>query len=69
MNLTNIYAYSDPTANEAISNVMREANAQRRKQREQENNKKAEARWIKSQQTRKRKQRTENKNRIGRTYN
>ena len=59
MNLTNIYAYSDPTANEAISNVMREANAQRRKQREQENNKKAEARWIKSQQIRKRKQRTD----------
>lgn len=69
MNLTNIYLYSDPTANEAISNVMREANAQRRKQREQENNKKAEARWIKSQQIRKRKQRTENKNRMGRTYN
>lgn len=65
MNLTNIYLYSDPTANEAISNVMREANAQRRKQREQENNKKAEARWIKSQQIRKRKQRTENKNRMG----
>ena len=69
MNLTNIYAYSDPTANEAISNVMREANAQRRKQREKENNQKAYEKWLKSQQIRKRKQRTENKNRMGRTYN
>ena len=53
MNLTNIYAYSDPTANEAISNVMREANAQRRKEREKENNKKAYEKWLKSQQFRK----------------
>ena len=56
MNLTNIYAYSDPTANEAISNIMRDTRAQRRKEREKENNKKAYEKWLKSQQLRKTKQ-------------
>lgn len=46
MNLSNRYAYSDPTANEAIQNIMTQEN---RKRRLAEINKKAEARWLRSQ--------------------
>lgn len=52
MNLSNRYAYSDPTANEAIQNIMTK---EKRKHRLTEINKKAEARWLKSQKNGKRK--------------
>ena len=46
MNLSNRYAYSDPTANEAIQNIMTQEN---RKRRLNEINKRAEERWHRSQ--------------------
>lgn len=46
MNLSNRYAYSDPTANEAIQNIITQEN---RRRRLAEINKKAEARWLRSQ--------------------
>lgn len=46
MNLSNRYAYSDPTANEAIQNIMTQEN---RKRRLNEINKRAEERWLRSQ--------------------
>lgn len=52
MNLSNRNAYSDPTANEAIQNIMTKEN---RKRLMAEINKKAEVRWLKSQKNGKRK--------------
>lgn len=46
MNLSNRYAYSDPTANEAIQNIITQEN---RRRRLAEINKKAEERWLRSQ--------------------